>query len=379
MHVISVVPIIRGTMVDELSYFTIRPVAVGDVVTVPIRGSEQPALVVRIELVEDAKSTLRTQHFELQKMGAAAPTPLLSSTFLNACVRAAPRFAASAGAVIHSIVPAVLFDERPTLQAIHAAPQRPFQQYALQDTYENRVAIYKNIARECIAKQESLLIITAQRVTAEALFTKLSHGIDRHVKLMHGGISRKKMVANWTEQDARTEATIMIGTPQCMAAPLHKLTTIIIERESDQAYTLFERPHVDVRVLATEYARALGARIIFADTMLRVATHTECDRAEREYYMPPLHKVRTDCEVTVFHKDQTERGHVLSKELYTALAELIDRKKKILVVVARKGIATAVYCTDCGSRFLTHHSSRALAVATPRTRTRHALRAIVGN
>jgi primosomal protein N' len=352
MHVVTVIPIMRGTTLDELTYFTVREMQPGDVVSVPIRGSEQPALVIHIEEAQNLKSSIRTQNFELQKIGSAAPLPLCTPQFMAMCAATARIHAATIGATLHSLVPSVVIDERPLTfrQPVHTP--HTFQQFAIQDTFENRLAIYKNIARECIAKQESLLIIAPQRTIAEQLHEALSHGIERHVRLFHGGMARKKVTAFWEEQNARTEATILIGTPLALGTPLARLYTIIVEQESDDSYTLFERPHIDVRVAATEYARALGARVMLADTMLRIGTYAECERAARDQYTPSLYKVRGTATTTLVHKEKTERGHVLSQELFQIMSDMIDRKKKILVLVARKGIATAVYCTDCGDRML---------------------------
>lgn len=352
MYVVTVVPIVRGTPIEGLSYYTIRTVSVGDVVTVPIRNKEQKALVVKVEAVEDNKAKLRTQDFTLQKLGAEPPSPLLSESHIAMCVATAHIHACSVGAVVHTLVPASLIDETPTLNHVANHRRGAFQQLALQDTFEERMAIYKNIARECMAKQESLLIIAPRRVVAERIFEILSRGIERHVRLVHGAISRKKTVALWSELAESKKPIILIGTSQALTAPLSGLRTIIIERESDESYRLVERPHVDIRVAATEYARALGARIIFGDTVVRVKTYAECEQGYREHYMPPMHKVRTQNSFTFLHRSSEDKGKVFTATLEEDMHDLLAHNKKILCIVARRGIATSVWCTDCGTRLL---------------------------
>ena len=147
MHVVTVVPIVRGTPIEELSYYTVRAVSVGDIVTVPIRNKDQKGLVVKVDTVEDTKAQLRSQDFTLQKLGAEPPSPLLSESHIAMCVAVAQNHACSIGAVVHSIVPAALIEETPPLYHTSEHKRGAFQQLALQDTFEERIAIYKNIAR----------------------------------------------------------------------------------------------------------------------------------------------------------------------------------------------------------------------------------------
>lgn len=352
MHIVSVVPIVRGTPIGELSYYTVRPVSVGDIVSVSIRNAEQKALVVRVETIEDTKAKLRTQDFTLQKMGAEPPSPLLSDAHIVMCTQVARFHAASIGSVIHTLVPAAIIDDTPPLLQITEYKKGAFQQLALQDTFEERIAIYKNIARECMAKQESLLIIAPRRVVAERIFDMLSRGIERHVRIVHGAVSRKKTLALWEELAQGKKPTILIGTSQALTAPLFSLHTIIIERESDESYQIIERPHVDIRIAATEYAKALGARIIFGDTVLRTKTYAECEAGYREHYMPPMHKVRTTNTFTIVHRTSEDRGKVFTGSLEEHVHDALASKKRILCIVARRGIATSVWCTDCGTRQL---------------------------
>ncbi len=359
MHIVTVVPIVRGTPIEELSYYTVRTVSVGDIVSVSIRNADQKALVIRVEAVEDMKSKLRSQDFTLQKLGAEAPSPLLSEAHIAMCTHVAHFHAASVGSVVHTLTPAAIIDETPPLHHPNELKTTSFQQLALQDTFEERIAIYKNIARECMAKQESLLIIAPRRIVAERIAEILSRGIERHVRLIHGSLSRKKILALWAELAQEKRPIILVGTSLSLTAPLTALRTIIVERESDESYRTIERPHVDIRIAATEYAKALGARIIFGDTVLRTRTYAECEYGYREHYMAPMHKVRTDNTFTIVHRSSEDKGRVFTGTLEEDMRAALATQKRILCIVARRGIATSVWCTDCGTRLLCPRCSAA--------------------
>ena len=74
MYLISVAPIRRGIPVDELSYFTKEHIPRGALVSVPLRGSSTPALVIRSIPAHEAKSDLKRADFALKKLEAIHAT-----------------------------------------------------------------------------------------------------------------------------------------------------------------------------------------------------------------------------------------------------------------------------------------------------------------
>ncbi len=66
MFVIEVIPLIRGTTIDTLSYYSATSYPVGTIVSVPIRKKLTRALVTEVHTVSDAKSTLRNAAFTLK-------------------------------------------------------------------------------------------------------------------------------------------------------------------------------------------------------------------------------------------------------------------------------------------------------------------------
>ena len=108
MYVITVAPIKRGIPVDELSYFTGEDIPAGALVTVPLRGRQTPALVIRSITATSAKSEIKRSQFALKKLDHINAQHFFRKEFVEACEKTANYFAATTGAVIHSTFPNAL-------------------------------------------------------------------------------------------------------------------------------------------------------------------------------------------------------------------------------------------------------------------------------
>ena len=68
MYIIEVIPITRSIGSDTLSYFTTKPVSLGDIVDIPLRNKTVHGIVISIKKAEDMKSEIKTAGFALKKI-----------------------------------------------------------------------------------------------------------------------------------------------------------------------------------------------------------------------------------------------------------------------------------------------------------------------
>ena len=68
MFIITIIPISRGIGKETLSYFAAERVAMGSLVSVPIRGKKSHGLVVEVKEARDAKAELKNLSFAMKKI-----------------------------------------------------------------------------------------------------------------------------------------------------------------------------------------------------------------------------------------------------------------------------------------------------------------------
>lgn len=351
MKVVHVIPIQRGIGVEELTYFTIRDVTAGALVTIPLRGSYVPGLVVSAEDVQDTRAQLRSQDFQLKKMGPEAPKQLFLSSCAEAARAVANFYATTTGAVLSSLLPKVVIEKYASLPAlesdINTSIDAHVRRYAVQADFAERCTTYKNIARESLAKKETVFFLVPRQYIGERLRKEIEKGIEKHVVCALSGMTPKKTLEAW-KTAIGDRPLVIIGTPQFLTLP-RVMHTIVIEAEGDDNYVRVERPYIDMRVVAEIVSELTNARLIYGDMMLRAQTFAELDAGIIESYAPLQQKQR-DTTLSLIHKPQEEAKKVFSSELQQKILQLHAHGVHQAFIVARKNIATSVICADCGTR-----------------------------
>ncbi|MDO8521106.1 MAG: hypothetical protein Q7S52_03245, partial [bacterium] len=232
MYVITVAPIKRGIPVDELSYFTTADLPPGALVTVPLRGRQTPALVIRSTSAEDAKSEIKQAQFALKKLDRVHAKHFFRKEFVAACEVTASYFATTVGAVIHSTFPSALILSKqiaasaPPPMEGDAKSKRRSEKRIFQAEESERRAAYKSHIREVFARNASCYFILPSIQDIEHMYVGLEKGIQEYTFVLHSGLSKKELEARWKKITTMTHPVLIIGTPLFLAIPRFDIESI---------------------------------------------------------------------------------------------------------------------------------------------------------
>lgn len=362
MYLISVAPIRRGIPVDELSYFTKEHIPRGALVSVPLRGSSTPALVIRSIPAHEAKSDLKRADFALKKLESIHATAFFREEFIETCTQTANYFATTTGAVVQAVFPNALLTggSVPVQNSETETPSKPrakkhAQKFILQAEETERFATYKSHIREVFARGGSCYFILPSIQDIEHAYSKLEKGIQNYTFILHGGLTKKEIAKRWEEIQVTKHPVLIIGTPFFLAVPRDDIETIILDRESGNAYMLQGRPFIDLRYFAEQFAKSLGADLILGDLFLRTETLHRHKEGEFEPLLRPklrLPSVATQTIVdmrTSGEQPATGRIAIYSRELVNLIDETRKKGSHCFILGVRKGFAPMTVCGDCGT------------------------------
>lgn len=342
---------------QELSYFTSDDLPLGSVVRVLVRGAENYGLVVASESVSDVKQALRASPFPIKKLPSPAPALLLRRSFLRALFSAAQYEAAPWGALIAAYTPKAILKSRASLPS---APQEDderehatsYEPLLFTQARVERVAEYRRLAREALARGTSTLLIAPTVAEAERFFIELSRGIPGYVEILHGGLSEKKQREAWARIASEKKPMLIIGTLVALSVPRADLTLIIVDRAGSRSYMRDERPYASGVRVAERVAQALGARFIMAGTVPSVEAAYRASTGEVGDYgisstrlagpAPTIIDLRT-------HKKEKGVWSPLAPETLSILMGSARPKRHIVVLAARRGLSPMTACDDCGT------------------------------
>ena len=357
MHIITVAPIKRGIPIDELSYFTKDALPKGALVTVPLRGKSTPALVIRSIPAQDRKAEIKQAEFSLKKLERVHATHFFSPAFIETCERTAEYFAASTGAIIQAVFSNVLMVSRKITMPPYPEQRAPRirEQFIFQAEEPERLATYKSHIREVFARGASCFFILPSVQDIEHTYESLEKGIREYTFIIHGGLSKKTLEERWKNIVQMPHPVLIIGTPLFLAIPRHDIESIILDRESSNAYTQQGRPFIDLRFFVEQFAKAMNADLVFGDLFLRTETLFRKEQGEFEALARPRSRLTSLATQEIIdmrasgEQPATGRVAICSATLVDRIKEVRAKGSHCFILGVRRGHAPMTVCGDCGT------------------------------
>lgn len=358
MRLLSVSPIAKGITKDQLSYFTTKDTVPGELVFVPLRKKVVPAIVLESTKIENLKTKIKQSTFAMKKVDGRHGKIFLLPQFVDASTNTALFFASTVGAVLHQVVPKILFDNvdnlpSPIVTQKDNVARLGCEKLILEADEELRFSNFKGIVREEFARNNSVFISIPTIREAERIESELQKGIEPYVFVLHSEISKKELAMRIEGILKSKHPVLIIGTPSFLSVPRCDVGTIIVEHESARSYKRQTRPYINMRIFAELYAETLGARIIFADMPLSIDTHYRHKRNGYGELKSARTSVAESADQYVVDMRVTKEGAVNFSAISSELLETINKAHKnsqnTFLFNVRRGIAPTTVCEDCGS------------------------------
>ena len=221
----------------------------------------------------------------------------------------------------------------------------------------------------CRAGRQVLLLVPEIALTPSVAALFRGAFGDR-VAIQHSGLSDGERHDQW-HRIRRGDVDVVVGTRSAVFAPLDRLGLIIVDEEHDSSYKQEETPRYHGRdvaiVRASRERRAGRARLGDAvDGELSERGRRASTRASRSSgacsigRWPPC--ASSTC-ATEYADDGPGRRHQPRRWRRRSRSGC-ERREQVLVLLNRRGYATAVFCRQCGDTFECPNCSVSLTVHT---------------
>jgi primosomal protein N' (replication factor Y) len=190
------------------------------------------------------------------------------------------------------------------------------------------------------------------------------------VAIQHSGLSDGERHDQW-HRIRRGDVDVVIGTRSAVFAPLGSPGLIIVDEEHDTSYKQDETPRYHGRDVAIMRGKFAGALVVIGSATPTIESYTNAlegkytlVKMERRVLERPMARVS----VVNMREEIAEAGEevVLSRPLVTAIQERLDRGEQSLILLNRRGFATAVICRQCTATLECPNCSISLTVHSRR-------------
>jgi primosomal protein N' (replication factor Y) len=238
-------------------------------------------------------------------------------------------------------------------------------------TGSGKTEIYLRLAQRTLHGGRQTLVMVPEIALTPSVVALFRSAFGERVAIQHSALSDGERHDQW-HRIRRGDVDVVVGTRSAVFAPLSRLGLIVVDEEHDTSYKQEEAPRYHGRDVAIVRARHEGALVVLGSATPSMETYQHAltgkyARAtlERRVLDRPLADVR----VVNMREEYADRGPdvVISRDLAGAIADRLSRREQVLVLLNRRGYATAVFCRQCGDTFDCPNCAIALTVHKART------------
>lgn len=357
MFIVECSPITRGPIKERLSYFSKGEPKLGSVVEVPVRNKKIPALILKITPLSEEKLTIKKASFPLKKIERQKTSHLFLPETISAAEKTANYFLSTVGNVLDAFTPSSVLNKLFTLKSTPKKNNKKPKEsgvYTLQGGISDRLQDYKSLIREHFAKGESVLFIVPTIAEANHFNKELSRGIERYSYIFEGSQKPKDIIDTWKQVLSSKHPVMITTTPFALTIPRADLGCIILERENSRGFKTLHNPPLDARFFAEQLAKNYGARMIIADTALRIETIYREENGEILRRQTSKLRVPTTASSTIIDMKKKSDGEkkefaIIDPKVKPVIEEALLNNERIVVFAARRGVASICLCGDCGT------------------------------
>ena len=218
-------------------------------------------------------------------------------------------------------------------------------------TGAGKTAVYAEAIAACLAAGRPALVLVPEIALALPLVDRLRADLGAEVAVVHSALGEGERADAWRRIRAGA-VDVVVGTRTAVLAPFADLGLIVVDEEHEATYKSDRTPRIQARDVAVRLGSLAGAAVILGSATPSVETegrarlglHRRATLPERAAGAPPVVEL-------VDLRAELAAGNrgLLSTRLVESLAALdgVSGDRAILVI-NRRGAASAVLCRDCG-------------------------------
>ena len=218
-------------------------------------------------------------------------------------------------------------------------------------TGSGKTELYLRLAAAVRESGRSVLMLVPEIALTPVVVSVFRHAFGDRVAIQHSGLSDGERHDQW-QRIRRGDVDVVVGTRSAVFAPLERVGLIVVDEEHDASYKQEESPRYHGRDVAIIRGQRAGALVVLGSATPSMesyhnATAGRYERVvlERRVLDRPLAAVT----VVDMREEYAVRGPdvILSQALGAAIAVRLERREQALVLLNRRGFATAVFCRQC--------------------------------
>jgi primosomal protein N' (replication factor Y) (superfamily II helicase) len=218
-------------------------------------------------------------------------------------------------------------------------------------TGSGKTEVYLRLSAAVRDAGRRVLMLVPEIALTPAMVAQFRGAFGERVAVQHSALSDGERHDQW-QRIRRGDIDVVVGTRSAVFAPLERVGLIIVDEEHDGSYKQEESPRYHGRDVAIVRGQRAGALVILgsATPSMESGYNASTGRYERVVLeRRVLDRPLATVKIVDMREEFAAAGSdlVLSRALSEAIALRLERREQTLVLLNRRGFATAVFCRQC--------------------------------
>lgn len=221
-------------------------------------------------------------------------------------------------------------------------------------TGSGKTEVYLQLLQKTLSEGKRGLVLVPEISLTPQLIQRFAARFGDQVAVLHSQLTDRERTTQWWDI-VEGRKSILIGARSALFCPMENLGLIIVDEEHEPSYKQDEKLKYNGRDSAVVLAKMMDCPVILGSATPSLESWKNA--IEGKYNLHRMnHRVENrslpDIQVLDLRlKDKTISKDLpfwLTPELYTALAETLEKKEQAALFLNRRGMAQVVLCPSCG-------------------------------
>ncbi len=357
MFIIDVIPSVKYSLSSPqiLTYFCSQKVDIGGLVSILLNRRKVVAIVVDCADAKEKKAEIKKIDFELKGiLKVISNEPVVSSYQIELMHILHQYYLFSLGGISKLFLPKSLVRRKTFVKNLPAFPaynvSKPDNKnIPLLYWSENRLILYLEEIKNTLKQNKQIIFLSPEIQNIKKAADFLSKECQAKISVIHSELSVSREFAEWRKIKSGN-IDIICGTRSAIFFPITNPGLIIIDDEENHNYKSWDmHPRYDAKVAALKFAEITGSKIILGSDFPSIDSYHKARQGQ--YRLIKSQESVLKPKVILADMKEEMRRHnfsIFSESLQKALKEVLSKNEQAYLFVGRRGIATSVFCRDCG-------------------------------
>jgi primosomal protein N' (replication factor Y) (superfamily II helicase) len=218
-------------------------------------------------------------------------------------------------------------------------------------TGSGKTELYVRLAAAQRSSGRGTIVLVPEIALTPAIAATFRKAFGERVAIQHSGLSDGERHDQW-QRIRRGDVDVVVGTRSAVFAPIPRPGLIVVDEEHDTSYKQEESPRYNGRDVAIVRAQRAGALVVLGSATPSMETYHNAISGKFEHIVLAKRVMdRALAAVTIVDmREEYAAGGpdvILSRALAAAIAHRVEQREQSVVLLNRRGFATAAFCRQC--------------------------------